>query len=506
MAEPLTELPPEPVNQPRWLGALSSTLAALLTLAALGWAADIYRSAGLILIDEQFNAFVLAFAVALVFLIYRRRRGTVGPPPWYDIVAAVVGAAAALYVSYNYQALADAIAYRPLNGSIVGGILLVLVLEGLRRVSGNVLTFILLVFIGYGLFGHLLPGELQGRHVAPDGLLIYLAVDANGVFGSVFGIAATVVVCFLFFGALLARSGGAQFFTEIAISALGQYRGGAAKISIIASSLFGTISGNAVSNVVATGVVTIPMMKQSGYKPEHAGAIEAVSSTGGQLMPPIMGAAAFIMAELIGTSYASVVIAATVPALLYYGALFIQADLEAAKSKIAAVPRSQMRPIGEVLKEGWYFPIPFAVIIYALFWLNMNPDGAALYASLDARGLRHARQFPRPAHDAARRPRLPRGQRQERPRHSDDRGRRRLHHRHPQRLGTQLRADADPDPSRRRQYRADAAAGGASSRSSWAWACRRSASMCCWPRWWPRPSSRSASRSWPRISSCSTSA
>jgi TRAP transporter 4TM/12TM fusion protein len=378
----MTEDQAEPASRPGWLRPVTAALAIVLTLAALAWAADLYRSFGLILIGEQFNAFVLAIAIALVYLTVRWRAGPGGPPPWYDIAAAVVGMAASLYVAWDYRALSDSIAFRPLHAAIVGGVLLVLVLEGLRRVSGNVLTAILLVFLAYGFFGHLLPGELQGRRVAPDGLLLYLSLDVNGVFGSVFGIAATVVVCFLFFGSLLGRSGGAQFFTDLAISALGQYRGGAAKISIVASSLFGTISGNAVSNVVATGVVTIPMMKQSGYKPHHAGAIEAVASTGGQLMPPIMGAAAFIMAELISTSYANIVIAATIPAVLYYAALFIQADLEAAKSNIAAVPRSEMKPVREVLKEGWYFPIPFAVIIFGLFWLNLTPDAAALYASL----------------------------------------------------------------------------------------------------------------------------
>ena len=283
----------------------------MLTLAALAWAADLYRSFGLLLINEQFNAFMLALALALVFLTYRVRKHSSARVPWYDIAAAVIGMAAAFYVAYDYRALSDAIAFRPLHGVIIGSILLVLVFEGLRRSSGNVLAGILIVFIAYGFLGWLLPGDLQGRHVSVDGLLVYLALDVNGVFGSVFGVACTVVVSFLFFGALLARSGGANFFTDLAIAAFGGFRGGAAKIAIIASSLFGTISGNAVSNVVSTGIVTIPMMKKSGYKPHVAGAIEAVASTGGQLMPPIMGAAAFIMAELLARPYSDIVIAAT---------------------------------------------------------------------------------------------------------------------------------------------------------------------------------------------------
>jgi TRAP transporter 4TM/12TM fusion protein len=365
-----------------WQGTAARGLAIVLTLAALGWAADIYRTFGLLLINEQFNAFMLAIALLLVYLTVRRRKNQHGPAPWYELVIAVIGAVAALYVCYDYRALSDAIAFRPLHGVIVGGILLVLVLEGLRRVSGNVLTIILLVFIAYGFFGHLLPGDFQGRRVSPDGLLIYLSLDVNGVFGSVFGVACTIVVAFLFFGSLLGRSGGAHFFTDLAISALGNFRGGAAKIAVVASSLFGTISGNAVANVVATGVVTIPMMKQSGYKAHHAAAIEAVASTGGQLMPPVMGAAAFIMAELLGTSYSEIVIAATIPAVLYYAALFIQTDLEAAKSNIAAIPRSEIVPLRKVLTEGWYFIVPFAVLIGGLFWMNLTPETAALYASL----------------------------------------------------------------------------------------------------------------------------
>ncbi|MGE0745201.1 MAG: TRAP transporter permease [Rhodospirillales bacterium] len=365
-----------------WERPVAAVLAALLTLGAVAWAADAYRAVGILIINEQFNAGVLALSLAVLFLTVRAGKAKAGPPPWYDVVAAVAGFVAAAYVAYDYQPLADMIAFRPTHGVIVGCILLALVLEGLRRVAGNVLVLILAVFVLYGLLGHRVPGELEGRYVRPDGLFLYLSLDANGVFGSVFGIACTVVVAFLFFGALLSRSGGANFFTDIAIAMMGNFRGGSAKIAIVASSLFGTISGNAVANVVATGVVTIPLMKASGYKPHHAGAIEAVASTGGQLMPPVMGASAFIMAELLGIPYSAVVIAALVPAILYYVALFIQADLEAAKSDIAPVDRSQLRPVLTVLKEGWFFPIPFAVLIVGLFSFNLPPETAALYAAV----------------------------------------------------------------------------------------------------------------------------
>jgi TRAP transporter 4TM/12TM fusion protein len=244
------------------------------------------------------------------------------------------------------------------------------------------LTVVLLVFIAYGFFGHLIPGDFQGRRVSPEGLLLYLSLDVNGVFGSVFGVAATVVVTFLFFGALLNRCGGADFFTDIAIALFGRSRGGSAKIAVASSLLFGTISGNAVANVVVGGIVTIPMMKKAGYKPHDAAAIEAVASTGGQLMPPVMGAAAFIMAELLGRPYSEIALAAAIPALLYYAALYIQSDLEAGKSGIAAVPAAEIPAARMVLAEGWHFLVPLVVLIVGLFWLNQTPEMAALYSSL----------------------------------------------------------------------------------------------------------------------------
>lgn len=365
-----------------WSKPVARGLAVLLALAALGWAADIYRKLNVVLINEQFNAVILAIAIAIVFLTVRAREGTSGPPPWYDVLAALAGAIAALYVAWDYRGLDAQSARWPLHGIVIGGLLLALVFEGLRRVAGRVLTIILAVFILYGLTGHLVPGSLQGRHVDPRELLLYLSIDSDGVFGSVFGVACTVVVAFLFFGALLTRSGGSEFFTNLSIACMGNLRGAGAKISIVASAFFGTISGNAVSNVVTTGTISIPLMKSSGYKPEHAGAIEAVASTGGQLMPPVMGAAAFIMAELLAVPYSAIVLAALIPALLYYFALFIQADFEAAKGGFTSVPKEERPSAGEVLRAGWFFPIPFAVIVYALFWGNQSPETAALWASL----------------------------------------------------------------------------------------------------------------------------
>jgi TRAP transporter 4TM/12TM fusion protein len=182
-------------------------------------------------------------------------------------------------------------------------------------------------------------------------------------------------------GQILARCGGSEFFTDLARAWMGRYRGGAAKIAVVGSALFGMISGSAVANVSAVGVVSIPLMKRSGFPPTLAAAVEAVGSTGGQLMPPVMGAAAFLMAEVLQVPYSAVLVAAIIPALLYYLALFFQVDLEAAKRGIVGEPRERLPRAREVLRAGWYFPIPFGVLLYALLVMNTRAEYAALLAA-----------------------------------------------------------------------------------------------------------------------------
>jgi TRAP transporter 4TM/12TM fusion protein len=237
-----------------------------------------------------------------------------------------------------------------------------------------------LVFTAYALVGHKVGGALQTREVELNRMVFYLGIDTSGLFGTVLLVGVTVVIPFIFFGNLLQASGGSAFFNDLSLGLMGRFRGGAAKIAILASTLFGSISGIVVSNILATGVITIPMMKKSGFRPEQAAAIEASASNGGQLMPPVMGAVAFLMADFLQITYADVAIAALVPALLYYLALFIQADLEAAKAKILPVPLADIPRIALVLLRGWFFILPFAVLIYALFWMNREAENAAIYA------------------------------------------------------------------------------------------------------------------------------
>ena len=210
--------------------------------------------------------------------------------------------------------------------------------------------------------------------------MIYLAFDPTAVFGTPFTIGVQVVVIFIFLGQLLLKTHGGTFFTDLAMATMGRRRGGAAKVSVVASALFGSISGSATSNVASTGVLTIPLMRSTGYSAVEAGAIEAVASTGGQFMPPIMGAAAFLMAEFLEIAYAKVVVAAIVPALLYYFAVFVQVDLLAARRGINVVQKEIPRA-REVLKHGWHFIIPFALLLYVLFELLRSAQEAAVWAT-----------------------------------------------------------------------------------------------------------------------------
>ena len=359
-------------------------LAALVTLASLAWAADLYRTVGLVFLNEQFYAGMLALGMPALFILLPASRawGRRLHVPWYDLVAAAITCAASLYVMVNYQAMTLDYSSATEVTFVVAAVLLAGLVEGLRRSTGTVMFVFVLTFLAFGLLGHYIPGPLQGENVSVNRLITYVALDANGVFGPAMKVSATVVIAFIFFGFLLGPAGAARFFTDIATALMGRFRGGPAKIAIVASSLFGSISGSAVANVVATGVVTIPMMVKGGYSRTSAGAVEAVASTGGQLMPPLMGVAAFVMAELLQVDYAKVVIAALLPAILYYLALFIVVDLQAKRENLQPVDAALIPKVWPVLKAGFLLVIPFVVIVLCLFTWHLQPETAALYAAI----------------------------------------------------------------------------------------------------------------------------
>ncbi len=359
-----------------------AVLAVVLTLGSIAWAADLFRMAGLLLYTEQFLSGILAIAVPLVFLSVRARKGSKGAPiPWYDYLFSILGFVCASYMAVRYPQLAELVSDAPIDGLIPGVIMVALLIEGLRRTVGHVLTVLVIAFVFLGLFGHLLPGKLAGKEMLTRDLFYYLAWDPTSILGIPMKIVTSIVMAFVFFGQVLTRSGGSAFFTEFSMVLVGRYRGGQAKIAVTGSGFFGSISGSVVSNVVTTGVITIPLMRSAGYRGVQAGAIEAVASTGGQLMPPIMGAAAFLMAEFLEIPYKEVVVAALIPAVLYYVALFILADLEAARTNIRPLKDEEIPKLWDVVKTGWYFPLPFAALIIALFNFNFSPEMSALIAT-----------------------------------------------------------------------------------------------------------------------------
>lgn len=359
----------------------ASVLATVLTGMALLWSLDVPQMLGHAFYTEQFIAPLLGMAIAIAFLTMPPLRGHKRPGiAWYDVLAAAAALVVGWYMGVRFPDLINLNLMRPPEVLIPGLILVVLVFEATRRAAGPALTIIISVFLLYGLLGNFLPGAFAARAQAWDRLAAYLAFDSNGILGTPLAIACTVVVAFIFFGNLLIATRGSQFFTDAAVLGMGRFRGGPMKISVVASMLFGSISGSAVANVVATGVVSIPMMKRGGYPGHKAGAIEAVASTGGQLMPPVMGAAAFLMAEFLQISYASVALAALLPGVLFYMALFIQADLEAGKLGLKPVDRADYPPRGVVI-TGWHFVVAFAILIVALFSFNWLPDRAAYLAS-----------------------------------------------------------------------------------------------------------------------------
>jgi TRAP transporter 4TM/12TM fusion protein len=377
---------PGPSTRPTIAKRLEVVLASTLTIASILWALGVPSMLRLDVYDSQFYGGMFAVALPLAFIVFPVRRGAArAGVPWYDWLAAVVGFLAAGYLVWNYQRLVDLVMLRPVDAMIAGTIMIVLALEALRRATGLTLVIVSVVFVAYALVGQVLPGRFAAQPIDATQLVPYLALDINAILGSPLAVATTIVIVFVFFGHVLNRAGGSAFFTDLALLGLGRMRGGPAKVAVVGSALMGSISGSAVANVVATGVVTIPLIKRAGYPPHKAGAIEAVASTGGQLMPPVMGAAAFLMAEFLSVSYATVIAAALIPSVLYYLALFIQADLDAGRRGLGGVGADELPEVAPVLR-GLYFALPFAALLVAMLTFNQSPQIAALIAIVATAG------------------------------------------------------------------------------------------------------------------------
>jgi len=302
----------------------------------------------------------LTFALVLAFLIMPGRNGKAERVGWGDLLLVLVAASAALYPSAVLDYIQNRMYYVDdprVADYIFGGTLIVLILEATRRATGWALPITAMVFMAYGLtWGNQSFGMMFDQ--------IYLTTE--GIFGIPLYVSATYVMLFILFGAFVERSGAGQLFMDFALALAGGSSGGPAKVAVITSSLFGTVSGSAVANVMTTGTFTIPLMKRTGYRPAFAGAVEAVASTGGQLMPPIMGAAAFVMAEFLGVSYLTVAGFALLPAILYYVAVFMAVHFEAKRIGLKGLPKADLPRLKQVLLERGHLFLPLIVIVVVL--------------------------------------------------------------------------------------------------------------------------------------------
>lgn len=340
---------------------------------------------GLAILREQYLGLFLGLILGAVFLsVPPSARADRNRLPWYDVGFSFLGLGVGLYVALYFpevmRRMGDPDAYR----IALGAIAIVLIFEALRRTVGWILVGVGGFFILYARYADYFPGELSGTGTSWDRLVNYLYTDVNSLFGLPLAVAAIIVLPYILFGQILFAIGAGKFLTDFAMAIFGRQRGGAAKMSVVASSLFGTISGSSVANVATTGILTIPMMKQSGYRAHVAGGIEAAASTGGQLMPPIMGAAAFLMAEFLAIPYREVVVAALLPAIIYYVVIFTQVDLEAGKMGLKGLRPEQLPAMGQLLQNGWLFVIPLFILIYALFVMSFEPGKAGTIAAVAA--------------------------------------------------------------------------------------------------------------------------
>lgn len=367
---------------PKWAGQIAVVVP---VIAACLWAVDFQNLFGLLVFNEQFLAVMLGFALAACFINVRATRSmNKNRVPWYDWILAALSLVACGYVVVNYGLIVhDASTINP-ERLLFAVVSLVLVCEATRRMIGWTLILVAVFFILYARFGDLMPGDFAVPASTWSRIGVYTYLDTSGLFGLPLAVAGDTIVTFILFGAMLKAVKGDTFITDLALVAMGRYRGGAAKVSIVASTLFGMVSGSAVSNVAVVGPISIPMMEKAGYPNYQAAAIEAVSSTGGQIMPPVMGITAFLMADFLAIPYSAVVMAALLPAILYYVAVFIQVDLEAGKRGLKGLPVGDLPKLVATLAKGYAFIVPLVVLIYTVMVGNWSPGKAGLAATIAA--------------------------------------------------------------------------------------------------------------------------
>ena len=356
----------------------------------VAWSLFQLSIASWLILDSTFiRAIHLGFALLIVFLNYpflkKPRFGLkflsiTDKIPIFDYLIAIVATFSALYIAIDYAGLTTRYGAPITRDIVVGLTLTVLLLEASRRVIGPALPVIALLFCGYAFFGPYMPDVISFKGVSMNRFVGQMTMSTEGIYGIPLDVSATIVFLFVLFGAMLDKAGAGRYFIQLALSLLGGFKGGPAKAAIMGSGLTGMVSGSSIANIVTTGTFTIPMMKKVGYPATKAAAVEVAASTDGQLAPPIMGAAAFIIAEYVNVPYIEVVKAAAVPAFASYAALFYIVHIEASKLGLRGMPRSELPVFFKTLIGGAHFLIPIGMLLYELIIVRHSPELAAFHA------------------------------------------------------------------------------------------------------------------------------
>lgn len=331
---------------------------------------------------QQVISLVLGLILAMSFLLCPARRTGAcrNKVPWYDILLAVLSIIPTVYIAVRYPVIIDRIAFPPFYEYVLGLILVILVTETVRRHMGWPMIIVGYVLIVHALFSGYFPGFLQGKNYPFWSLIQIFYTSSDGIHGIVLRIMATIVILFMLLSEVILRGDGSKVVMDAAMGLVGRLRGGAAKAAVLASAAFGTISGSSGANVAVTGSVTIPLMKKTGYSPVFAGAVEATASSGGGITPPVMGAVAFIIAEYLQIAYGQVVLAAFLPAVLFYIAVFMQVDLRAARVGLKGLPASALPSPVRAVRDAWWVIIPVMALVVMLVFLQLPVELSGLYA------------------------------------------------------------------------------------------------------------------------------
>lgn len=376
----LMDLEDKNINSRNYVGIFGK----MVVFLAIIWSIfQIYMSSIGVMDAIKFRAWHLGFLLLFSFIFYPATKKSVGTrklPTVVDIVCIVGSIFVTLYFVFTYDILVRERAGENTTFDLwIGAFAILLLFEAARRVVGNALTLIALFFLLYNWFGLYIPGILGHYGFSLERVINIMYWGGQGIFGTALGVSATYIFIFVLFGAFLKNSGFSDFINDLALTIAGRTAGGPAKVAVFASALMATISGSAVSNVVTTGTVTIPMMKKAGYSKKFAGAVEAVASTGGLIAPPVMGAAAFIMAEYLGVGYSVVMLAAVIPAILYYLTLFMIVHFEAKRMGLSGISKENIPEAKKVLKQGGHLLIPLVILLVMLFG-GFSPLYAAIIA------------------------------------------------------------------------------------------------------------------------------